>query len=61
MCDVRIHKKNEVYIKLECESHILYELQEYFTFEVPGAKFMPQMPLERRPGINKQRTFLVRQ
>jgi len=43
MCDVRIHKKNEVYIKLECESHILYELQEYFTFEVPGAKFMPQM------------------
>ncbi|NHJ31368.1 MAG: DEAD/DEAH box helicase [Asgard group archaeon] len=43
MCDVRIHKKNEVYIKLECEPHILYELQEYFTFEVPGAKFMPQM------------------
>jgi superfamily II DNA or RNA helicase len=43
MCDVKIHKKNEVYIKLECEPHILYELQEYFTFEVPGAKFMPQM------------------
>jgi len=43
MSDVIIHKKNEVYIKLECEPHILYELQEYFTFEVPGAKFMPQM------------------
>jgi len=43
MSDVVIHKKNEVYIKLECEPHILYELQEYFTFEVPGAKFMPQM------------------
>jgi superfamily II DNA or RNA helicase len=43
MSDVIIHKKNEVYIKLECEPHILYDLQQYFTFEVPGAKFMPQM------------------
>jgi superfamily II DNA or RNA helicase len=43
MSDVIIHKKNEVYIKLECEPHILYELQVHFTFEVPGAKFMPQM------------------
>jgi superfamily II DNA or RNA helicase len=40
--DVTIIKKNEVYIKLECEPHILYELQQYFTFEVPNAKFMPQ-------------------
>lgn len=43
MSDVVISKKNEVYIKLECDPHILYELQEYFTFEVEGAKFMPQM------------------
>ena len=43
MSDVRILKKNEIYIKLKCEPHILYELQRYFTFEVPGAKFMPQM------------------
>jgi superfamily II DNA or RNA helicase len=43
MSDVKIHKKNEVYIKLECEPHILYELQPYFTFEIEGAKFMPQM------------------
>jgi superfamily II DNA or RNA helicase len=40
--DIKISKKNEVYIKLECEPHILYELQQYFTFEVPNAKFMPQ-------------------
>ena len=51
MCDVRIHKKNEVYIKLECEPHILYELQEYFTFEVPGAKFMPQMRSKHWDGM----------
>ncbi len=43
MSDVTILKKNEIYIKLKCEPHILYELQRYFTFEVPGAKFMPQM------------------
>ena len=42
MTDIKISKKNEVYIKLECEPHILYELQQYFTFEVPNAKFMPQ-------------------
>ena len=43
MSDIIISKKNEVYIKLECDPHILYELQEYFTFYVEGAKFMPQM------------------
>jgi len=42
MSDVIIHKKNEVYIKLECEPHILYELAPYFTFSVESAKFMPQ-------------------
>jgi len=42
MADVTIVKKNEVYIKLECEPHILYELQPHFTFSVESAKFMPQ-------------------
>jgi superfamily II DNA or RNA helicase len=41
MSDVVIQKKNEVYLTVECEPHIKYELSEYFTFEVPGAKFMP--------------------
>jgi hypothetical protein len=41
MSDVIISKKNEVYIKLECEPHILFELQPYFTFDVPSAKFAP--------------------
>ncbi len=43
MTDVTISKKNEVYIKLECEPHILYELAPDFTFDVDGAKFMPHM------------------
>lgn len=51
MSDVIIHKKNEVYIKLECESHILYDLQPYFTFEVAGAKFMPQMRNRHWDGL----------
>ena len=42
MTDVIIQKKNEVYLTVECEPHIKYELSEYFTFEVPNAKFMPQ-------------------
>jgi superfamily II DNA or RNA helicase len=42
MVDIKIVKKNEIYIKLICEPHILYEFAPHFTFEVPGAKFMPQ-------------------
>ncbi len=42
MTDVIIQKKNEVYLSIDCEPHIKYELSEYFTFEVPNAKFMPQ-------------------
>lgn len=42
MSDVVIQKKNEVYLKVDCEPHIKHELADKFTFEVPGAKFMPQ-------------------
>ena len=37
---VIIQKKNEVYLKIECEPHVQYELADEFTFEVPQAKFM---------------------
>ena len=42
MTDIIIKKKNEVYLQITCEPHIKYELSEYFTFDVPNAKFMPQ-------------------
>jgi superfamily II DNA or RNA helicase len=42
MSDIVISKKNEVYLQVNCEPHIKHELSEYFTFEVPDAKFMPQ-------------------
>ncbi len=37
-----ISKSNEVFLKINAEPHIQYELRDYFTFEVPNAKFMPQ-------------------
>ena len=40
---MHISKKNEVYIILsELTDSERQELSEFFTFEVPGAKFMPQ-------------------
>jgi superfamily II DNA or RNA helicase len=40
--DLIISKKNEIYLKIDCEPHIKYELSDQFTFDIPGAKFMPQ-------------------
>ena len=42
MTNLIIKKKNEVYITIQSDPHVYQELSDYFTFEVPGAKFMPQ-------------------
>ena len=42
MVNLVIKKKNEVYLQIDCDPHIKHELQDEFTFDVPGAKFMPQ-------------------
>ena len=42
MSNLTIFKSNEVFLKVETEPHIEYELRDYFKFEVPNAKFMPQ-------------------
>ena len=42
MTNIKIRKKNEVYLNVTAEPYIQQELSDYFTFEVPGAKFMPQ-------------------
>ena len=36
-----INKKNDVYLHIDTTQAIAQELSDYFTFEVPGAKFMP--------------------
>ena len=37
-----ISKKNEVHLVIKTEPSIGRELSDFFTFEVPGARFMPQ-------------------
>ena len=38
---IEISKHDETYNKIKCDPGIGYELNDYFTFDVPGAKFMP--------------------
>jgi superfamily II DNA or RNA helicase len=39
--DLILHKKNEAYIRFECDRGIAQELSDYFTFFVPGFQFTP--------------------
>ena len=41
MSHLVISKKNEVYLHVEAEIHVYYELADQFTFDVPGASFSP--------------------
>ena len=41
--EVTIEKFNEVYLRIKCEPGVAKELSEFFTFEVPNAKFMPSV------------------
>ena len=41
MSHLVISKKNEVYLKIDAEPHIYYELSDQFTFDIPNAKFSP--------------------
>ena len=40
---VSLEKFNEVYLRVKCEQSVAKELSEFFTFEVPNAKFMPSV------------------
>ena len=41
--DTIIEKFNEAYIRIKCDPDVGREISEFFTFEVPGAKFMPSV------------------
>ena len=45
-----ISKVNETYIKVLAEPHIQHELSEFFTFQVPGYRFMPAYRAKRWDG-----------
>ena len=55
MSDITISKKNEVFLKIISEPHVAHELSDQFTFEVPGAKYMPAV--KRRYWDGKIRLF----
>ena len=55
---IRITKKDDVYVKLECEPHISKELSMYFTFFVPGHEFSPLF--RKRKWDGKIRLFDLR-
>lgn len=39
---VRVGKINHAYIKVDCSPSVAFELNEYFSFEAPGARFSPK-------------------
>jgi superfamily II DNA or RNA helicase len=41
MADIVLSKKDEVYLRVKCEPSIGQELNDHFSFDVPGAKFHP--------------------
>ena len=41
MSDIQLSKKDEVYLKVKCEPSLGQELNDQFSFDVPGAKFHP--------------------
>ncbi len=42
MADIKVEKVDDVNCRVICDSGIAQELAEFFTFDVPGAKFTPQ-------------------
>jgi len=47
---IEIERFNESYIKIHCDDNIAQELGDYFTFEVPGARFIPAVRKKRWDG-----------
>lgn len=42
MSDIVVNKMDSVFMKVDCEKSIAKELSSFFTFKVPGYKYMPQ-------------------
>lgn len=53
-----IKKIDDVYIHVDCDESVAYELSDLFTFEIPGAKFSPLY--KKRLWDGKIRLFDIR-
>lgn len=47
---IQIEKFNDTYNKVHCSDDIAQELSDYFTFEVPGARFIPSVKNKKWDG-----------
>ena len=47
---IYVSKKDEVYLKINCEPSVSQELCDYFTFTVPGYTFMPSYRMKLWDG-----------
>lgn len=43
---ITVRKLNETHLKVECDVGIRAELEEYFAFEIPNAKFNPRVKMK---------------
>lgn len=50
MADIIVTKHNESFVKVKCDPDLAREISDTFTFEVPGAKFMPAYKMGRFDG-----------
>ena len=53
MKDIVVKKHDEVFMKVFCDDSIGKELSEYFTYPVPGARFMPAYKARLWDGTKK--------
>lgn len=58
MADIKVHKKDDVHVWVECETSIAFAMEEFFTFYVPGYRFMPAFKAKKWDG--KIRLFSIR-
>ena len=58
MTTLSVKKKNEVYVTIQsAEPHVHHELADYFSFEVPEAKFLKEESQIQILGWNDQIVF----
>lgn len=61
MTDIVLRKKNESYLRIECEASIAAELAEKFTFEVPNSKFHPLVKARKWDGRIRLFTYMAKE
>ena len=61
MCDLKISNIDSVFIKVDCDAGYAKELSDFFTFTVPGHKYMPAFRKKMWDGKIKLFNFYKRE